>query len=287
MQSDSARGVFAMFIAVAAFSFMDALLKVFAAHYPPFQVSTLRAAASLPFVIVPLLYSGRLAEFKPNRIGLHLLRGLLGVVMLATFVAALRAAPLASVYSVYMGAPLLIAALAAWWLGERVDAGRWIAIAVGLGGVLIILQPRGDGLSGWAGLLATLSALCYALAAITARVLTRTERSATMVFSFLVVVTVFSGLLAAPDWIAIRPSDWGLIALTGALGAAGQHYITEAFRHAPASVVAPIEYTALLWGLGIDWVVWAVFPNTTMLGGATLVIAAGLYVAWRERRSPA
>lgn len=283
MQADNARGVLAMFLAVAAFSLMDALLKVFASHYPPFQLSALRAAASLPFVIIPLWYSGRLAELRPSRVSLHLLRGLLGVVMLATFVAALADAPLASVYSVYMGAPLLIAALAAWWLGETVDIGRWIAIVVGLAGVLVVLQPRGEGLVGWAGLLATLSALCYALAAITARLLTRTERSATMVFSFLLIVTVVAGALALPTWVPIRHEDWGTIALIGALGAIGQHYITEAFRYAPASVVAPIEYTALLWGLGIDWVVWSIFPNTTMLGGAALVVAAGLYVAWRER----
>lgn len=284
MHSDSAQGVWAMFIAVAAFSFMDALLKQFAAHYPPFQVSTLRAAASLPFVLVPMWLAGRLGELRPTRLGLHLVRGLLGVVMLATFVAALREAPLASVYSVYMAAPLLIAALAAWWLGERVDAGRWLAIVVGLAGVLVILQPRPGGLSWAAGVFATLSALCYALAAITARVLTRTERSPTMVVTFLVIVTLVAGGIAAPDWVSIRPGDWLLIAATGALGAIGQHAITEAFRHAPAAVVAPIEYTALLWGLGIDFVFWSVWPNATMMGGATLVIAAGIYVAWRERR---
>jgi drug/metabolite transporter (DMT)-like permease len=284
MHSDSAQGVWAMFIAVAAFSFMDALLKQFAAHYPPFQVSTLRAAASLPFVLVPMWLAGRLGELRPTRLGLHLVRGLLGVVMLATFVAALREAPLASVYSVYMAAPLLIAALAAWWLGERVDAGRWLAIVVGLAGVLVILQPRPGGLSWAAGVFATLSALCYALAAITARVLTRTERSPTMVVTFLVIVTLVAGGIAAPDWVSIRPGDWLLIAATGALGAIGQHAITEAFRHAPAAVVAPIEYTALLWGLGIDFVFWSVWPNATMMGGATLVIAAGIYVAWRERQ---
>lgn len=284
--TESGRGVTAMFIAVAAFSFMDALLKLFAVHYPPMQVTAIRGAASLPFVIIPLWYAGRLQEMKPSRIGLHLLRGALGVIMLATFILSLRDAPLASVYSIYMAAPLLIAALAAWWLGERVDAGRWIAIVIGLAGVLVILQPRPDGLPLMAGLAAMLSALCYALAAITARVLTRTERSSAMVFTFLLIVTVVAGLIAAPDWVAIRPTDWWLIVAVGGLGAAGQHYITEAFRHAPAAVVAPIEYTALLWGMAIDWVAWAVLPSHVMLSGASLVIAAGLYIAWRERATP-
>jgi hypothetical protein len=94
--SGSARGVAAMFIAVAAFSFMDALLKLFAAHYPPVQVTAIRGAASLPFVLLPLWYSGRLAELRPNRVGLHVVRGVLGIVMLATFVLALRDGSLAA-----------------------------------------------------------------------------------------------------------------------------------------------------------------------------------------------
>ena len=282
----SSRGVSAMFIAVAAFSFMDALLKLFATHYPPMQVTAIRGAASLPFVVLPLWYAGRLSELKPTRLGLHLFRGVLGIIMLATFVLALREAPLASVYSIYMAAPLLIAALAAWWLKEKVDGGRWLAIVIGLIGVIVILHPRPDGLPMIAGIAAVASALCYALAAITARVLTRTERSSAMVFTFLMIITIVAGALALPGWVAIRPSDGWLIVAIGGLGAAGQHYITEAFRHAPAAVVAPIEYTALLWGIAIDWVAWSVLPGGMMLGGASLVIAAGLYVAWRERVVP-
>lgn len=285
----SAWGVTAMFVAVAAFSFMDALLKLFAAHYPPMQVTAIRALASLPFLLLPLWYAGKLGELRPQRLGLHLLRGVLGFVMLITFVMALRDASLASVYSLYMSAPLLIAAMAAVWLGEKVDAGRWLAIVVGLAGVIVILQPRPGGLPLLAGLAASLSAVCYALSAITARVLTRTDSSASIVCSFLLVIVIISGLLAIPIWVPIRDSDWLLIVAAGGFGAAGQHYITEAFRHAPAAVVAPVEYTALLWGLGIDWIAWAVWPNSTMLGGASLVIAAGVYVAWREHlasRSP-
>jgi drug/metabolite transporter (DMT)-like permease len=216
--SGSARGVAAMFIAVAAFSFMDALLKLFAAHYPPVQVTAIRGAASLPFVLLPLWYSGRLAELRPNRVGLHVVRGVLGIVMLATFVLALRDGSLAAVYSVYMAAPLLIAAMAALWLGERVDSGRWLAILVGLAGVLIILQPRADGLALVAGIAVTASALCYALAAITARLLTRTERSPAMVFSFLVIVALVASAFASPNWVPIRGTDWWLIAAVGAFG---------------------------------------------------------------------
>ncbi len=283
MNSSSARGVLAMFVAVAAFSFMDALLKLFAAHYPPLQVSAIRALASLPFVLAPLAWRGRLAELRPVRVLPHLLRGLLGVVMLGTFVYALRGQSMADVYSLYMAAPLLIVALAALLLGERVDSGRWLAILAGLAGVMVILQPTGTGLGWLAGLAAVASALCYALGVIVARVMTRTERSSTMVFSFLLVVALVCGAISLPGWVSIQDAHWPWILAVGVLGTIGQHGITEAFRHAPASTVAPIEYTALLWGMGIDWAFWNTHPSATMLAGAALVIGAGLYVAWRER----
>jgi drug/metabolite transporter (DMT)-like permease len=285
MSSRSAHGVLAMFIAVAGFSCMDALLKVFSAHYPPMQVTALRAIASLPFLLLPLWWQGRLSEIKPRRIGLHLARGVLGVIMLGTFVVALSQGAIASVYSIYMAAPLLIAALAAFWLGEQVDAGRWLAIAVGLLGVLLILRPEAGGLPLVAGLAAALSAACYALAAITARILTRTDSSASIVFSFLFIMGLLATALAWPDWAPIRAQDYALIAAVGMFGAIGQHYITEAFRHAPAAVVAPIEYTALLWAIAIDWAFWQVLPGIGMLQGAALVVLAGLYVAWRERQA--
>jgi drug/metabolite transporter (DMT)-like permease len=287
MSLRGARGVLAMFIAVAAFSFMDALLKTFAAHYPPAQVTFLRAISSLPFVLLPLWWQGRLAELRPVRPGLHLVRAVLGIAMLFSFIKALGEAPLASVYSVYMGAPLLIAAFAAWFLGERVGLGCWLAILVGLVGVLVILQPRPDGMPAAAGLAALLSALCYAAAVLVARVLTRTDTTASVVFLFLALIALLSMVFALPTWTAILASHWPLIVATGALGAVGQHYITVAFKHAPAAVVAPVEYTALIWGLGIDWVIWSVRPDSTMLLGAALVILAGLYVAWRERHPSA
>jgi drug/metabolite transporter (DMT)-like permease len=283
MSQTTTRGVLAMFVAVAAFSFMDALLKMFSTQYPALQVSAMRAMASLPFVLAPLAWGRRLAELKPARPLLHLARGLLGVVMLSSFVFALREQSMAEVYSIYMAAPLLIVLLAALLLGERVDLGRWLAIGAGLAGVLVILRPSTSGLELVAGLAAIASALCYAVAAITARLLTRSDSSSSMVFSFLLIMALVCGALAAPGWVAIEPGHWGWIAAVGLLGTVGQHSLTEAFRHAPASTVAPIEYTALLWGIGIDWVFWSSTPSATMLAGAALVIGAGLYVAWRER----
>jgi drug/metabolite transporter (DMT)-like permease len=277
------RGVLAMFVCVAAFSFMDALLKVFAAHYPPLQVSAMRGAASLPFVVVPLLWAGRLAELRPRTPWLHLLRGLIGVLMLGTFVYALGKGSLAEVYAIQMFAPLLIVALAVLMLGERADAGSWGAVVAGLVGVLVVLRPQPGAMPLDAGLAAAACALFYALAAITVRKLARTDSSASMVFSFLLLVAIFCGVLSIGGWVPIRAEHWPWLAGVGLLGAIGQHTITIAFKHAPASAIAPIEYTALLWGLAIDAVFWRHFPTTAVLAGSAIIVGAGLYVVHRSR----
>ena len=143
------RGILSMLAAVAFFSLMDAQLKLLAAHYPPLQVSFLRGATSLPFVLLPILLRGRLARLRPVNVRLHLLRGVLSVVMLCSFVYAVRESSLATTYSIFMCAPLVVAALSAQMLGERVTRLQWMAIGVGLAGVLLMLaapaQPQRAG----------------------------------------------------------------------------------------------------------------------------------------------
>jgi drug/metabolite transporter (DMT)-like permease len=277
------RGAVLMFIAVGAFSLMDATLKMFSTHYPPLQVSAMRAAASLPFILLPFLWSRRFAELRPNRPGLHLLRGVIGIVMLSLFIFSLRGGSLVEVYALYMFAPLLVVALAVPLLKEHADAGAWAAVAVGFIGVMIILRPDASALTAAAGIAASISALCYALAVITARLLTRTDTSSSMVFSFLLIIAVVCGALSIAAWVDIRAEHWPWLVATGVLGAVGQHTMTDAFRYAPASLLAPIEYTALLWGAGIDVVIWQIWPSVPVVIGATIIMAAGLFVVHRTR----
>jgi drug/metabolite transporter (DMT)-like permease len=276
-----------MLVAVAAFAGMDAVLKVLAGHYPPMQVGALRGAASLPFVVAGVGLFGQWRDLRPVRLGLHLARGVLGIVMVAGFVYAVKILSLADAYSVFFVAPLMVTAFAVPLLGERVDWQRWTAIGAGLAGVLTMLGTSGAGVAGMsaAGIIgALLSALAYALSAISVRVLTRTDTTASMVFWFLVLLTLFSGAIAAPGWVPIRGGDWWWILALGAVGTVGQHFITEAFRYAPASVIAPFEYTALIWGVAIDWTFWGVLPGGRVFVGGGIVIGAGLCLIWRERR---
>lgn len=280
------RGVLLMLAAVGVFSVMDAMMKQLSGHYPAIQIACLRGAASLPFVLVTYAWSRQLKSLKPVRIGLHLLRALLAVLMLWGFLWALARASMADTYAVFMSAPLLVVLAAAVILGEKVDRHILLAVIVGLGGVLVMLRPSVEGIASLAGLVTLGSALAYAVIVVLVRVLARTDTTASMVFWYLLLLAIGAAAIAAPDWVPIAPAHGWWIAAIGLTGWAGQHLITDAFRLAPASLVAPYEYTALVWAVGFDWAIWQVLPGARMLAGSAIVVGAGLYLLQRERRRP-
>jgi drug/metabolite transporter (DMT)-like permease len=274
-----------MLAAVGAFSIMDALMKSLTLRYPAVQVAFLRGASSLPFVFLSYALAGRLAALRPVRFGLHVLRAAFAVLMLWGFLWALSRASLADTYAVYMCAPLLVVLAGSLMLGERIAKHVWIAIFTGLAGVFVMLRPSVEGFASLAGLAALGSALAYAIVVVMVRILARTETTASMVFWYLVLLAAGALVIALPGWVAIIAADWPWIVAIGLAGWAGQHLITEAFRLAPASIVAPFEYSALVWGVAIDWVVWQALPGARMLAGSAIVVGAGLYLLYRERRS--
>jgi drug/metabolite transporter (DMT)-like permease len=273
-----------MLIAVGAFASMDTLLKLLSQYYPPMQVSAMRGAASLPFLVLPALFMRRLGGLKPVRWSWHLMRGVLQVLILVSFIYAVRVLSLADTYAIFLSAPLIVTALSVPLLKEHVGWRRWVAIGVGLCGVLAMLRPSGSNLVTLGALAALISAVGYAFSALSLRVLTRTEATASVVLWPIAVMTLLSSVMAAPHWVGIRLEHWGWLVATGAVGALGARMLTEAFRAAPASVVAPFEYSALLWGVGIDWAVWDKLPSSRVYWGGGLVIASGLYLIWRERQ---
>jgi drug/metabolite transporter (DMT)-like permease len=277
------RAIAVMIAAVAVFSFMDALLKLLSARYPPMQVATLRGATSLPFTLLPVLIAGRLRDLRPRRWPMHLLRGALSVLVIGGFVYAVSVLSLANAYSVFLAAPLIVAALSVPLLRERIDWRNWMAILVGLAGVLVMLRPTRSGLVSFGALAALVGATAYALSGIAVRVLTRTDTTVSVVFWTVGLMTLFAGSIAAPRWVTLQRGDWKWLVAMGLFAAVGQYLLTEAFRSAPPSVVSPFEYTALLWGIGIDRVVWHVLPSAQVCVGGGIVITSGLYLIWHER----
>jgi drug/metabolite transporter (DMT)-like permease len=284
----SLKAIGLMLSAVAAFSGMDTLLKVLSEHYPPIQVVALRGAAAVPFMVVPLILMGRLRLLKPVRMGMHVLRALLQLFVLIAFVYAVRVLSLADAYAIFLSAPLIVTALSVPLLKEHVGWRRWVAICVGLIGVITMLKPSASSLVSLGAVAALLSAAGYAFNAIALRVVTRTDSTVSVTFWMISLMTAMALCLAAPHWTPIRGDDWLLLVGIGLFSSIAQHLLTEAFRVAAPSVVAPFEYTALLWGIGIDRVVWGVFPTSRVYIGGGIVIASGLYLIWREhvQRAP-
>jgi drug/metabolite transporter (DMT)-like permease len=272
-----------MLVAVAAFALMDAGLKQLAGIYPAMQVASLRGASSLPFILVWVLATTGLAPLLRVRWSLHLLRGAIGIAMMASFAFALRSLPLTTAYSIFFVAPLLITALSVPILGEHVGPRRWTAIAIGLLGMLVLLRPSGEGMLSWAALAVLFAATGYAVSAITVRVLARTDSSASMIVWLLVMLALGAGALAWPDWVPLRLQDGWVILGVGLAGAIGQYAITEAFRAGSASLLAPLEYTALVWGVLLDVSIWGVLPDAVTWLGAGIIVASGLYMLRRER----
>jgi len=277
------RGMLLMLASVGLFSLMDAALKTLSAHYPPFQVAALRGLSSLPLVLAWALWTVGAMPLLRVRWPLHLLRGVLGIAMMASFVYALKRLPLSTAYSIFFVAPLLITALSVPILGEKVGPRRWTAIAIGLLGVLVVLRPTGAGVMSMAGLAVLVAATGYAVSAITVRVLARTDSTQAITFWLLALMALGAGALAFPNWVPLRAQDAWIIGGIGVAGALGQYTITEAFRLGEASLIAPLEYTALLWGVLLDLTLWGVLPDSVTWLGAAIIIASGLYLIRREK----
>jgi drug/metabolite transporter (DMT)-like permease len=281
-RSGNTFGIVAMLLAVGLLALMDAGLKLLTPHYPPLQVAALRGIVALPLVCAYVAWRRRFHTVWKVRWGLHLLRGALAIAMLGLFAYGLRTLPLTEAYTIIFVAPLIITALSGPILGERVGALRWAMIAVGFAGVLVVLRPTGAGLLSLPGLAVLIAAATYAVSAITVRVLGRTDTSESMVFWMTGMLALGAGLLAAPHWVPVRLEHAPILAAIAVTGFLGQFAITEAFRRAEASVIAPLEYTALAWGAGLDWIFWNTLPDAVTWVGAAIIIASGLVLLRRE-----
>jgi drug/metabolite transporter (DMT)-like permease len=281
--SGSLRSIYAMLLAVAMFSVMDTAMKLLAEQFPAMQVAALRGLASLPLVCAYVAWRGGFGSIMRINWPLQLLRGALGIAMLGLFAYGIKKLSLAEAYSIYFIAPALITALSVVLLKEKVNLARWLAIAVGLVGVLVVLRPGVGGFLTLGGLAIIGAAACYAVSSIAVRVLARTDRHEHMIFWVMLLMAVGATVAAAPGWVAVQARHVPLLCTLAASGFIAQIAITDAFSTGEASKVAPFEYTALAWGVGIDWLLWHTLPDQYTLAGAAIIIGSGLYLIRHER----
>jgi drug/metabolite transporter (DMT)-like permease len=279
---NSTLGVLLMSLAAFLWVLHDAISKWLMQDYSIYQVLLLRTVFSLLPILIVLRHEGGTVRLRDARVWVCLGRGCLAVGSFVLFLSALPLMPLTDIFAIVMSAPLLISALSALVLKERVTFRRWVAILIGFFAVLVMVRPGGDVISRGA-LLALGSVVVYSVLMILTRRLGSTETAGAMTFySALVFLAV--GLIAAPfSWIRPTPSGVLLMAATGLLAGSAQYCLTQAFRIAPPSLVAPFEYTSLLWAMLFGFLVWGDVPTTLVLVSAAVVIVSGIYVLHDER----
>jgi drug/metabolite transporter (DMT)-like permease len=284
IRNERLAGMAAMLIGTASFAFMDAGLKLLTAHYPASQVAALRGLTALPVVFLWAAFAGGLAQLARVRWPLHMVRGVLSVFMMISYTFALKELSLANAYALFFVAPLIIAVLSIFMLGDRVTTPQWFAIVLGFGGVLIVARPGTQGF-GSLGTLAILgTAFAYALSSILVKIIGRTDSTQSMIFWMTCMLAIGATLLALPEWRPVQRAHYPIMLGIALTGAVGQWGITVAFKHAAPASVAPLEYSAIAWVIALDFLLWSALPGWNTLIGAAVIIASGLFVLRYEAR---
>ena len=285
------KGIALKLASVVMFVTMSSIIKATADHIPPGQAVFFRSFFALPVILGWLWMRGdlRTGLKVSSKIG-HFWRGFVGTAAMGLSFTGLGLLPLPEVTAIGFAAPILTVIFAAMFLNESVGAFRLSAVALGLVGVLIVLSPRLGAFSGESmqtaqavgAMMVLMGAVCAALAQIYIRKLVATEQTAAIVFYFSITSSVLALTTLPFGWVMPAPTEAVLLVLAGLLGGLGQIFLTSAYRNADASVVAPFDYAALLFALLIGYFVFSEVPTWTMLGGAGLVILAGVIIILRE-----
>jgi S-adenosylmethionine uptake transporter len=296
-------GIGFIVVGASVFPVQDVLIKGLSGAYPVLQIVFVRSLVSLGLFAFLIWREHDSATLPIQQPWLHAIRGSLGLLSFTSYYMAIAALPLATVTAVAFAAPLFLTALSALVLREPVDRRRWWAVVVGFLGVLVVLRP-GAATFEPAALLAVLSALCYAISQTITRHLGRTDSGATIVLTstmVAVVVAAATGLIAgtADHGAGMHPSlaflvrGWALppwsalgrMALCGLISGVGMYCLTQAYRVAPASTVAPFEYIMIGWAVLWGYVFWGDVPGPATVIGVVTTIGASVYVLHHQARA--
>nr|WP_116132579.1 DMT family transporter [Tropicimonas sp. IMCC34043] len=269
---------------VACLSVNDALAKTLTAGYSPLQILFLRNLIALPFTLLIALTMGGTAALRSHRPVAHLLRGGLSIGAAILFFTSLMHLGLAEATALIFVAPFFITVLSAIFLGEHVGWRRWVAVVAGFLGVLIVIRP-GTAAFQLVSLLPVATALLYALLMLSARWVDPRESVWTLLLYLTGAGAILSAIIVPFVWIPVGAGDLWLFAAIALFGTAGITLITQAFRLAPAVVVAPLDYTGLIWATALGWLVWNEIPDSLTFVGAAIIILSGVVTILREQAS--
>jgi drug/metabolite transporter (DMT)-like permease len=275
------RGILLMCGAVLLFTISSTMVKGLGDGYPVSQIVFFRCLVAFLPLYIAIRRAGGWQVLRTRRPGAHIFRVVVGGVALFVGFYALTLMPLADYFAFTYAAPLFATMLSIPVLGEQVGVRRWSAVAVGFVGVLIMLQP-GVKTFAFAEMVAIGAAFTYALAIVAVRNLARTESSASIVFYFTLMGLVLAGAVLPFEWRTPTLKEWALLIGLGLVSGIGQILMTDAYRLAPPAVVAPFDYTSMIWALALGYALFGDFPDPVVLAGAAVVIASGVYIIYRE-----
>jgi drug/metabolite transporter (DMT)-like permease len=282
--ADTVRGILLMCAGVSAFPFMNAAVKLLAPHYPAAQITWARFTGHLIVMLLVFLPRYRWTLLRTRRPLVQAGRSVLMLLSNLLFVVAIGSVPLATASAIGFTAPLIVTALSVPLLGESVGWRRWSAVCVGFVGALIVIRP-GSGFADPSVLILLLSSFAYALYLVATRWVGQQDSAATgIVFAALFGSLAMS--LVMP-FVFVMPRSWldgALFGALGLLGGFGHYLVIRAFQHGAAAVIAPLGYVELVGTTTLGYLIFGNFPDAWTWLGAAVIIASGIYIAWRERR---
>lgn len=275
-------GIFLMLMAMLAFSLNDTMGKWLVSTYTVGQVMLLRSFAAL-VVLAPMVWRmGPRNLLRVERPKLQVLRVVCSTFEAFCFYAAVVTLPLADVMTYWLATPIYVAALSPLLLGEKVGWRRWTAIAVGFGGVIVALEPSAASLT-LPALISVIGSFVFALTIIFGRQLRGTPDTVLVTWHFS--ASLVAGLATVPfAWVTPTPIDFGLLSLLGVVAMLAHAAMNRSLKLADASMVAPLQYTLLFWALIFGFIFFGELPRPTMMLGAAIIVASGLFIVFRERQ---
>ena len=276
-------GLLLMMAGVACLSANDAIAKALTSGYSPLQILFLRNVIALPFTVIIAVIMGGASALRSHRPVAHLLRGALWVAATMMFFTSVMHLALAEATALIFVAPFFITLISALFLGEKVGWRRWLAVMAGFFGVLVIIRPGGATFQ-LISLLPVATALVYAVLMLSARWVDARESVWTLLVYLTGAGALLSALIVPLGWVPVRSGDLWLFAGIATFGTAGMTMMTQAFRLAPAVVVAPLDYTGLLWATLFGWLIWQERLDMMTIVGAAIIVTSGVDTILRERR---
>lgn len=273
-------------LAMLCFAAMDAISKFLVADYAVGQMMWIRYILVFFFAWFIVRRRGLIGALRTKRSVLQIVRSLVAVVEGGMFVLAFRYLPLADTHAIAATSPLIVIALGVAFLGERAGPARWLAVAAGFAGVMMIIRPGFRSID-WPVLLPLAGAALWAGYQILTRLAARADSPDTSLIWSVVVALVATSFVGPIDWRWPTAGVWGLMVVIAALGVVAHYALIKALDHAEAGAVQPYSYTLLVWAAVLGVVAFGDVPDGWTILGAAIVVASGLYTWHHDRRAAA